>query len=331
MRMKRLFLLVLVAAGLAPGTFVRSEVPPKDYTAPVMVTKLEVKRLRAHGPLVLEDAWLLSSRNANFGGYSALVARSPTRFLAASDAGRLRHIERPDLSDEPPRIETFLASRMVDKMSVDVESLTIDPATGELWSGLEWGQEIMALGARLERRETVKPDAMKDWASNAGPESLVRLADGRFIAIEEDELADGQHRALLFPSDPVKGAKPLRFVLQGRDGYRPSDAALLPDGRIAVLLRGFVLGLPPRFPSMIVIADPSRIEPDQLLPSTVLARLEEPLPSDNFEGLAVVEEAEDVWDFWVISDDNFASHQRTLLLRLRWDRRTDHARQKARE
>ncbi|MBX7528178.1 esterase-like activity of phytase family protein [Qipengyuania vesicularis] len=327
--MKRLLLLALVAGGLAPGTFVRSHVPPKDYTAPVEVIDLAPKRLRA-GPLVLEGAWELASGNANFGGYSALVARSPTRFLAASDAGRLLHFERPDISGEAPRIETFLASRMVDKMSVDVESLTIDPATGEMWAGLEWGQEIMALGAKLERRKAVKPDAMKDWAGNAGPESLVRLADGRFVVIEEYSGGDGRHEGLLFLSDPTSGAKPISFQLQAPEGFRPSDAALLPDGRIAVLLRGFELGFPPRFPSVIAIADPAKIAGGKVLHANLLAPIDEPLPSDNFEGLAVTEEEDGSWLFWLISDDNFATHQRTLLLKLRWANPPWSARQKAR-
>ena len=122
----------------------------------------------------------------------------------------------------------------------------------------------------------------------------------------------------------------VRFVFQARDGYRPSDAALLPNGRIVVLLRGIELGLPLSFPALLVVADPRDIAEDTVLPSRLLAKIEEPFPSDNFEGLTVVDEKDGNWSLWLISDDNFASYQRTLLLKLRWDRTAAQARQKAR-
>ena len=328
--MKRIFLLGMVALGLAPGTFLRSEVPPKDYSSPVLVTPLPVEPLGA-GPLTLEGAWHYHSENDHFGGFSSLVVRPSGEFLSASDAGRLMSFPRPDLARGDIELAPFLSSRELDKMAVDVESLAIDPVTGELWAGLEWSQEIIALGARLERRAAVRPEEMRDWGGNSGPEAMVRLADGRFVVIEERSLEAGRHRALLFDRDPVEAGPPVSFVFAGFEGYRPADATLLPDGRIAVLLRGIGLGLPVRFPAMIVLAEPESIAAGRVLPSKLLARIDTPLPNDNFEGLAVTEARSGAWDFWLLSDDNFASYQRTLLLKLRWDRRGGQARQKARE
>ncbi len=325
MGMKRKILAGLVALGLAPGTFVRSEIPPGDYTSPVLVSALDVERLEA-GPLTLEGAWVLASDNDHFGGFSSLVLQPSGRFASASDAGRLMTFARPDHPQEEIALAPFLSHRQVDKMSVDVESLTIDPQSGELWAGLEWAQEIIALGPKMNRRDAVRPPEMKNWGSNSGPEAMVRLEDGRFIVIEERASGEALHNALLFLRDPVKGGRPIGFTFRARDGFRPSDAALLPDGRIAVLLRGFDWGIPPRFPALIVIADPDDITAGATLESMLLAQIDAPLPNDNFEGLAVIEDSPDQWDFWLISDDNFASYQRTLMLKLRWDR----TRQKAR-
>ena len=329
MRMKRLSLLALVALGLAPGTFVRSEISPKDYSSPVEIAALRVGKLSA-GPLTLEGAWLMESENDHFGGFSSLVATREGEFFSASDSGRMMRFPRPDRGQGEISITPFLASRELDKMAVDVESLAIDPETGALWAGLEWAQEIIALGTKLDRRKSVRPLEMADWGGNSGPESMVRLGDGRFIVIEERTSPGSRHRALLFAQDPVLGETPLSFVLQGREGYRPSDAALLPDGRIAVLLRSMAWSLPLRFPTLIVIADPERIEEGEVLPTQVLARIDEPLPSDNWEGLTVIEDSPGQWDFWLISDDNFATYMRTALIKLRWDRRANQARQKAR-
>jgi hypothetical protein len=51
---------------------------------------------------------------------------------------------------------------------------------------------------------------------------------------------------------------------------------------------------------------------------TVIGELAPPLPSDNFEGLAVVPDAAGGAVLWVISDDNRSPLQRTLLLKFRW-------------
>ena len=328
--MKRKLLACMLALGVAPGTFVRSEPPPPDYTSPVIVTALAAGE-RQSGPLTLEGAWVLSSENDHFGGFSSLVMRPSGEFLSASDSGRLMAFPRPDTGSGEITLEPFLSSRELDKMAVDVESLAIDPVTGDLWAGLEWAQEIMALGSRLRRRDAVRPEEMKDWGGNSGPEAMVRLADGRFVVIEERASGAGLHRALVFPQDPVEGDRPIGFTFRGREDYRPSDAALLPDGRFAVLLRSVAWDLPLRFPSLIVIAEPDNIEKGETLGSKVLATVDKPLHNDNFEGLAVIEDSPGIWDFWLISDDNFASYQRTLLLKLRWDIAGERARQKARK
>jgi hypothetical protein len=329
MRVKRIFLAGLLALGLAPGTFVRSALPAPDYASPVMITRLDTEPLRS-GPLVLEGAWQLKSDNDHFGGYSALVEWRPGLLLAANDAGRLMKLPRPDRSTDPVELDKFLNFERADKTRVDIESLTRDPATGQIWAGLEWAQQIIRFGPRLQRQEQVRPAEMKDWGGNSGPESLVRLRDGRFVVIEEQASGAGLHEALIFPGDPTDGASPVRFIFKGREDYRPADAALLPNGKLVVLLRGVRWALPPQFPALLVIADPAGIEKDAVLESRFLARIDAPFPSDNFEGMTVIDEGDGSWALWLISDDNFTRYQRTLLLKLRWDLGQAQARQKAR-
>lgn len=316
--MKRVILVALVALGLAPGLFVRAEVPPRDFTSPVHIRALEIAPLRS-GPLVLDGAWELSSRNDHFGGYSALVEWDADNFLVANDAGRLMYLPRPDRSTAAPRLGQFGYSSQLDKIHTDVESMTRDTATGSLWLGMESGNAIRRMDAKLRKRAEVQPAAMRDWGANSGPESLVRLPDGRFLTIEEYPQDDGRHTALLFPGDPTGGARPFAFTFEGRDGYRPSDATLTPDGKLLVVLRGIRLGWPLRFPVVLVLADPAQIEPGKLLPSRTLAHIDAPMPSDNYEGVAVTQEKDGSRIIWLISDDNFTRNQRTLLLKLRWE------------
>jgi len=166
-----------------------------------------------------------------------------------------------------------------------------------------------------------EPDALHGWSSNAGPEVFARLPDGRFLAIEEDprERAEGGHNAVLFGRDPVAGGEPAEFLFAALDGFYPVDAVARADGRVLVLMRRVVWGLPPRFEGAIVLIDPARIEPGRTLHGRLLARLKPPLPMDNFEGMALTRDARGARYLWLISDDNLMGYQRTLLLRLRWD------------
>ena len=94
--------------------------------------------------------------------------------------------------------------------------------------------------------------------------------------------------------------------------------APLPGGRVLILLRTVYWRLPPRFEGKLVIADPARIRQGKRWSGEVVADLAEPLPVDNYEGLAVEPANDGSAVVWLISDDNTARFQRTLLLKLEW-------------
>jgi hypothetical protein len=78
-----------------------------------------------------------------------------------------------------------------------------------------------------------------------------------------------------------------------------------------------------------MVADPARVRAGEAWRGEVVAELDDPLPTDNYEGLAVTQSGNGGVVIWLISDDNSATFQRTLLLKLEWqpDARTQ---QKAR-
>jgi len=75
--------------------------------------------------------------------------------------------------------------------------------------------------------------------------------------------------------------------------------------------------IPPFFRSKLLIADPRDIAPGRPWPWRELATFHGPVPRDNYEGLAIVPDSTGV-TLWLISDDNQAPYQRTLLLKLHW-------------
>lgn len=280
--------------------------------------------LRAVGRLHYLGGVRLTSPDLGFSGFSALSVVGD-HFTLLSDRGNLVRFRmgadwRPfdiRFADVPagPGASAYKGDR-------DAESLTRDPATGRFWVGFESQNMIFRFDPRFQRETgRVRPPAMKRWPQNGGPESMVRLADGRFLLIAETARPRGgaldQREVLLFPHDPVEGSpQPQRLAYQPPAGYDPSDAALLPDGRLLVLVRRFAL--PSLFTVKIELVDLRGARAGQVLRGTEIADFSPPFQHDNFEGLAVQREGDSLV-LWMISDDNEQWWQQTLLLKFRLD------------
>lgn len=306
--------------------------PPKqyDFDAPVLIAALEVDR-QSVGEMTLEGAWVLESENDLFGGWSAMVEWIDDRLLLGSDSGRMMTIGKPDRAPAMPILAVLDRPVRDDKRQNDLEDLARDPNTNDVWASFERSNEIVRIRRPLIVAESFAPAAMAEWPANAGAESLVRFADGRMIAIAETAISDGRHEAVLFPAGPGNGREPVRFLLEADEDYRPAGATELPDGRMLIVLRKLEWAVPPRFAARLVIADPRAIRPGRALATQVVAKIEDPLPTDNYEGVAVAREADGGWTVWLVSDDNNMRYQRTILLKLGWETDGNGKRQKARE
>ena len=329
--MKRLLLLLLVAIGLAPGTWVRSPRPVQVLDAGLVATRIPTDGDRV-GPLQVAGAWVLESRNSLFGGYSSLVALPDGSLLSGSDKGTALRFRLTTGGPARARMTTFGGKAAdEDKIYSDLEALTGDPATGRIWAAYEYLNAIVRFDTPESDPVVANPPEIDGWPANLGPEALVRLADGRFIVLAEGTRAwlDRNHNGVLFDGDPVEGATGTKFSFRPPGDFRPVDMALLPDGRVLIMVRTFDWTLPPTFRARLLVADPADIVAGETWPWTELARLEPPLPTDNFEGLAVIGDAYPV-RLRIISDDNTATFQRTLLLDLTWDGTMPAKREKAR-
>ena len=145
---------------------------------------------------------------------------------------------------------------------------------------------------------------------------MTRLSDGRFLVLAEG--GGPAHEGRLLPRAPDGTDRSLHFRYVAPSGYRPTDVAQLPDGRVLILLRELRWPMPPRFGTKLVLADPATIRRGQDWSGTVLASLDGTGLEENYEGLAIEAGAGDTLNAWLISDDNSAATQRTLLLRLQF-------------
>lgn len=272
---------------------------------------------RRVGALTYLGGWELRSDNSRFGGISGMVALPDGRFLALSDAGTL-------IGFTPGRAgkmaDSFIAalpgvSEDSDYRDFDSEGMTRDPDSGRIWISYEARHAIRRMPASLSRIDGVKRLAFaKNWRANGGVETLVRLADGRFLIISETHSRpDGSHSAYLFSGDPVEtGSRVMPFGYRAPNGYRPTDAALLPDGRILILNRR--IAFPDGFSAKLTLVDPAMIKEDAAVQPQRLAALAAPLLVDNMEALAVTQQ-DGRLIVWMLSDNNFSAMQRSLLLK----------------
>jgi hypothetical protein len=316
----RLSLLAALALGLAPGTWLRTDVV-QGLDAPITLRAIDEPGEIPPAGWALQGVWQYEGEGLLFGGYSALLALDDGVLQAFSDRGGRLTFAGPDVASGSDA-QARMAEQPVDPQHqialTDIEAATRDPQTGKYWLAFEGLHAIQRYGADGEVEGLRNLAEEVDWPGNAGAEAIVRLHDGRFLVISE-----WGGEVLLYPGDPLSGAAPLAIGFQPPPGdFSITDAAELPDGRIMLLLRRVARVMPP-FEARIAIADwpvpdPSGEFTAVLAPEIVLD-LTAIIPPDNYEGLAVRERSDGALDIWVISDDNLSVMQRTLVAKLRFD------------
>jgi hypothetical protein len=274
---------------------------------------------RRIGALEPVGAVTLAANQPGFGGFSALALHRGRAILLTDGGmvvrlrianGLVRTLSTATLDDGP--------GTGWNKESRDTESMTIDPATGRTWIGYERVNAIWRYAPGLDHGEAwVAPAAMRHWGVNSGAESLVRLRDGRFLALREGGLRQvGARPAVLFDGDPTAAATiahRLRYLPP--PGYAPSDAAVLPGGDVLVLNRRW---RPPlHFDALLVRIAAARIRAGALLQGQLVARFGRTLGGENPEGLAIARE-HGATAVWLVTDNDGVAWRPTVLAKYRW-------------
>lgn len=290
--------------GETPAVTLTRYVPPGGWPARI-------------GRLVPEAGYTLHSQDPAFGGFSAIGWRGG-RIILMSDGGNLVSFGlRGDVAVRPlghvlpdgPAIGWDRADR-------DSESLALDPAGDAAWVGFENQNEIWRYSddfRRVDRRAA--PPLMRDWVRNQGAETLVRLNDGRFVALAERKPSRRERAAVLFsgePTDPATKAAPFRFTPPDR--YDPSDAAVLPDGDLLILTRRF--RYPFSFSAKLVRVAAAALKPGAKVRGEVIATLAAPVVAENCEGITVTQEGGATM-IWIVTDNDGMAVRPSYLMKFR--------------
>lgn len=291
-------------------------------TKPVALNAYSPETTRT-GQLESRGGLVLRSTDKRFGGLSGmLVSPDGAWLVAVSDRGwrvwmRLQYdasgqlVGVSDATLAPLRGITvpWLANRPAG----DAESLARGPR-----EGVPGGDMIIAFETRpkLWRYPAgdgapvpfAIPAEVRRAPRNEGIEALTRLADGRLLALSEGLRTDGGYVGWL----SLTGGGWSRVVWQTGAGFQATGAATLPDGDVVVLERRV---LPPGARVRLVKA--AAIGPGATLDGKEIGRLEGTLSFDNMEGIDARRGPSGETLVYLLSDDNHAFFQRTLLMMFR--------------
>ncbi len=287
----------------------------KPLSMPIKVIEAgrgsESARSRNLQGLTLTGAWQLRSKESNFGGLSGLATMRSGSLLSVSDTGAFVWIGIDPETGAPDGIGSIAFMRGADgnlfptKFDADAEGLDI--RDGLALVSFERDNRVEAFdlescgaaarGAPVMRFKEVIDN--KKIPENKGPEALALDADTMFAGFEfRKPKGTPAGRVLTDGSlDMVRySGKPDAFLQTGLDIEGDLTASTY---RAFDLIRG----------ARVILEVTDR-------DGKVVARanINSPLPSDNFEGVAFATSPEGKRRIWVISDNNFNSSQRTLLL-----------------
>lgn len=316
-----------IATALAAGFLLATFVPPDERPPPAMpelavlearpvpLDRADRERRRLGGLLFLEG-WRLSSRDVRFGGLSAMHVESGA-VTGLSDSGNLFRFSVPAGAGElPVRILRVPRGPGSGRRKGDRDGEALVVAGASAWIAWEGRNAVWRYRRSDWRFEAAAaPPAMRRWPSMGGPEAMARLEDGRFLVIAEGpEGEDGTVPALLFDGDPALAATPTAaLAYRPPRGFRPTDAALLPDGRLLVLNRRFraLTG----FSAVLTVAELPPLREGTVIEGRELASFTGSVTRDNYEALSVTQESGRTI-VWLASDDNYTPLlQATLLMK----------------
>ena len=286
--------------------------------APVKVDAKRPER-KDFGSLTLLSAFHLESKDKRFGGLSGLSIGNDGKLYAVSDRGywlsarmatdkngALTNLTEWQIAPILTRTKTPVTGRFR-----DAEAL-MRTRDGSFLVAFEGAHRIWRYPAPPETFQSAPspvqiPSAVSRAPSNGGIEGLTMLPDGRLLALtEEFKNPDGSFKGWLINNDQFSE---ISYVAS--QGFRVTDCAALDNGDVLVLERRYVpFGI---LSVRVTLVKFNSLQPGAKLAGKELLKLEQPLATENFEGIAAHQTSKGTMIF-MVSDDNYSSFQQTLLL-----------------
>lgn len=279
------------------------------------------------GPLRFIGGLNLIGGHRHLGAFSAFRFRDGDgrRFVAVSDTGFFffGRVER-DAEGRPIGIGSASLSEMTDedgkvqraKYLSDAEGLSLDGDRASVaFERVDRIVEFQLEGDRAIPLPTKVPIVIPDYElrANGGIEALARapedsVFEGARIAIAETSIDRSGNILGAVLEGPRRG----QFSVRKSGRFSPTDAVVLPGGRLLLLERSFSMargvGMQLRMIDLNTIAPGATVDGEIILTTDMRYQI------DNMEGIDVFRTADGALRIGMISDDNRSILQRTLYL-----------------
>lgn len=279
---------------LDPADAVRTAKAGFRYAGGIAITSAATSRLHGVSDVIVSpDGRLTAITDAG----DLLTAR-----LALDNQSRLsgwtRATLRPLLGED--------GQPLPDSDHWDAEGLTA-VGDGQMLVSFEQTHRIWRYPTQGDRHPVTVNRPQEPMADNDGMEGLAAAPtvapDAYWVGVEPGDIWICR---LSVPCREVEG------MPRPATGFRLSSLTSGPHGELVILHHSYIPAIGSRI-TVTVIADPlgarKVIGAFSIAPSPV---------TDNFEGIAVVERPGGDWRLYLLSDDNFRSTQRTLMLAFDW-------------
>lgn len=314
------FLIAAVLLAATPAQSIRpfaKPIPLDTYDE----SENEVGQLRYLGGLEL------TSPEPAFGGISGLRALEDGRLLAVTDGGQWLILTLDEQDGRLRGVADMALSPLLDddgkplasKENQDAEAVApLADGSGIVVTFERRNEAVVYRGLPADKPFSWRPaerialQGAETLPVNGGLEAFAVIGPGSFIAIAEEGSGPGSS----YLAWKVTPEGSFTFGYEPPPGYVATDAVQVDDDSLLVLNRRFTLlsGVS----AMLVRVPLAAIRPGVLVTGETIAELKPPLSVDNMEGLAVRREADGRTVIYIVSDDNFSSRQRTLLMKFAW-------------
>ncbi|WP_428667749.1 esterase-like activity of phytase family protein [Reyranella sp.] len=316
-------LVAAACAGVPPSSPVGAQ--PLDLTirSEPLQLKLDEPSLFKIGKLIWRGGISMTGSSSNFGGWSDLHISPDGRTLTTiSDLGSwLTATIEYDSADnlaglDHARIGSLRGldgNPLASKVEADSEGMAHMP-DGSWLVSFERDHRIWRYPTLDGTPVAINlPEDFSRQPLNGGVEALTALPDGRIVAISEEHTLTPKLLVGWIGQPEAEGRYSWQtFQYAKIPDFNPTALAPLPDGGFVMLERAFdmVHGVRIR----VMRFDEAELKPGATINARELARLASPLAVDNLEGIAATKGTRGETLLWLISDDNFSSLQRDLLL-----------------
>ena len=275
------------------------------------------------GKLEFLSGFELNSQERSFGGLSGLYINKQMELFTVSDRGvwfkSSINLDSEGKLTEIKQFEKGVLKNIygelidLDKSDSDAEAIEIDEK-GSFLISFERNHRVLKYKSLNDVPSVlISPNDFGNLPFNGGIESFVPISKNGLFLITEDKInRNGNIDAFIYKDSKLNGLE-----LNKKGIFKPTDLSMLPNGDLLLLERSFT---PIKGPAArISLIKKNTIIPGKKLNPLELAIIKPPLIVDNFEGIAVIDVPTGGHLIFIISDDNFKSVQRTLLMQFYWN------------